>query len=70
MIGVDTKNGEGASAKLATAKDAPGETNKNKLNANAVYFLVKDGNDYVVEAVFIDVNGVMTTDKNGSEIYK
>ena len=70
VIGVDTKNGEGASAKLATAKDAPGETNKNKLNANAVYFLVKDGNDYVVEAVFIDVNGVMTTDKNGSEIYK
>ena len=67
VIGVDTKNGEGASAKLATAKDAADQ--KGKINANAVYFLVKDGNDYVVEAVFIDVNGVMTTDKNGSEIY-
>ena len=67
VIGVDTKNGEGASAKLATAKDAADQ--EGKINANAVYFLVKDGNDYVVEAVFIDVNGVMTTDKNGSEIY-
>ncbi len=67
VIGVDTKNGEGASAKLATAKDAANQ--EGKINANAVYFLVKDGKDYVVEAVFIDVNGVMTTDKNGSEIY-
>ena len=67
VIGVDTKNGEGATAKLATAKDAADV--ENKLNANAVYFLVKDGNKDVVEAVFIDVNGVMTDGKNGPEIY-
>ena len=67
VIGVDTKKGEGSSAKLATAKDAP--ENENEYCANAVYFLVPDGNDKVVEAVFIDVNGVMTTDKNGDEIY-
>ena len=68
VIGVDTKKGEGSTAKLATAKDAP--ENAQQYCANAVYFLVKDGNDDVVEAVFIDVNGVMTTDKNGDEIYR
>ncbi len=67
VIGVDTKKGEGSTAKLATAKDAP--ENDQQYCANAVYFLVPDGDKQVVEAVFIDVNGVMTTDKNGDEIY-
>jgi len=66
VIGVDTKNREGSAAKLATAKDAP--TDSNKYQANAIIFTTKDGNDDVVEAVFIDVNGVMYTEKNGTEI--
>ena len=68
VIGVDTKAGEGSSAKLATAKDKP--TDSTKLCANAVYFIVKDGDDYVVEAVFVDAAGVMSkTDKADNEIY-
>ena len=66
VIGVDTKNREGSAAKLATAKDDP--TDSNKYQANAIIFTTKDGNDDVVEAVFIDVNGVMYTKKNGTEI--
>ena len=54
-------------SKLATAKDAP--TDSDKYQANAIIFTTKDGNDDVVEAVFIDVNGVMYTKKNGNEIY-
>ena len=68
VIGVDTKAGEGSSAKLATAKDKPADATK--LCANAVYFIVKDGDDYVVEAVFVDAAGVMSkTDKADNEIY-
>ena len=68
VIGVDTKAGEGSSAKLATAKDQP--DNDKYLCANAVYFMVKDGNDDVIEAVFVDAAGVMSkTDKNDMEIY-
>lgn len=71
VIGVDTKNGAGAGAKLATAKDCQtvvqGETHDG-LYANAVYFIVKDGNDDVVEAVFVDVNGMMYTNKNGDKL--
>ena len=68
VIGVDTKAGEGSSAKLATAKEQPG--NKNMLCANAVYFVVKDGDDDVIEAVFVDAAGVMSkTDKADNEIY-
>ncbi|WP_318361339.1 S-layer homology domain-containing protein [uncultured Agathobaculum sp.] len=67
VIGVDTKNREGSAGKLATAKDAP--TDSDKYQANAIIFTTKDGNDDVVEAVFIDVNGVMYTKKNGNEIY-
>ena len=66
VIGVDTKNREGSAAKLATAKDDP--TDSNKYQANAIIFTTKDGSDDVVEAVFIDVNGVMYTKKNGTEI--
>ena len=66
VIGVDTKNREGSAAKLATAKDAP--TDSNKYQANAIIFTTRDGKDDVVEAVFIDVNGVMYTEKNGTEI--
>ena len=66
VIGVDTKNREGSAAKLATAKDDP--TNSKKYQANAIIFTTKDGSDDVVEAVFIDVNGVMYTKKNGTEI--
>ena len=67
VIGVDTNKGEGSTAKLATAKDCP--TDSTKYCANAIYFTTTDGDDTVVEAVFIDVSGVMSTDKNGSEIY-
>jgi len=66
VIGVDTKNREGSAAKLATAKDDP--TDSDKYQANAIIFTTKDGSDDVVEAVFIDVNGVMYTKKNGTEI--
>ena len=66
VIGVDTKNREGSAAKLATAKDDP--TDSDKYQANAIIFTTKDGSDDVVEAVFIDVNGVMYTEKNGTEI--
>ena len=68
VIGVDTKKGEGSSTKLATAKDCP--TDSDKYCANAIYFQVKDGDDDVIEAVFVDVSGVMfATDKAGTEIY-
>ena len=66
VIGVDTKNREGSAAKLATAKDAP--SNSTKYQANAIVFTTKDGNDDVVEAVFIDVSGAMYTTKNGTEL--
>ena len=71
VIGVDTKNGVGATGKLATAKDAVAPyTGK---CANAVYF-VDDTTvalaDQKVEAVFVDVSGVMSkTDKADQEIY-
>ncbi len=69
VIGVDTKNGEGANVtKLSTAKDCQKEGHTGDLYANAVYFTVKDGNDDVVEAVFIDVNGMMYSDKNGDQL--
>jgi len=65
VIGVDTNAGEGSVAKLATAKEQPG--NKNMLSANAVYFTNTTGDK--IEAVFVDVSGVMTNNKNGSELY-
>ena len=65
VIGVDTKAGEGSVAKLATAKEKPGD--KTKLSANAIYFTNTAGDK--IEAVFVDVSGVMTNDKNGSELY-
>ena len=65
VIGVDTNAGEGSVAKLATAKEQPG--NKNMLSANAVYFTNTAGDK--IEAVFVDVSGVMTNGKNGSELY-
>ena len=68
VIGVNTEAGEGSAAKLATAKKHPHDDTK--LCANAVYFTVQDGNDTVVEAVFVDAAGVMSkTDKDGTEIY-
>jgi len=66
VIGVDTNKGEGTTAKLAVAKDA--DKTLGTKYANAVYFVVKDGSDWVVEAVFVDVNGAMYTTKNGTEI--
>lgn len=66
IIGVDTDKGEGASTRsLATAKDCQVEGHNGKY-ANAVYFTVQDGSDTVVEAVFIDVNGIME-DSDGNE---
>ena len=65
VIGVDTKAGEGSVAKLATAKEKPDD--KDMLSANAVYFTNTAGDK--IEAVFVDVSGVMTNDKNGSELY-
>ena len=66
VIGVDTKNREGSAAKLATAKDVP--TDSTKYQANAIVFTTEDGDKTVVEAVFIDVSGVMYTKKNGTEL--
>ena len=66
VVGVDTKNREGSAAKLATAKDAPNDSTK--YQSNAIVFTTKDGDKDVVEAVFIDVNGVMYTTKNGTEL--
>ncbi len=73
VIGVDTKKGEGSTASLKTAKDDPNsEKDENgdytKQYANAIYFSVKDGSDNVIECVFVDVNGAIYTDKNGSAI--
>ena len=65
VIGVDTNAGEGSVAKLATAKEKSGDSTK--LSANAVYF--KNTANDKIEAVFVDVSGVMTNDKNGSELY-
>ena len=65
VIGVDTNAGEGSVAKLATAKEKPDD--KDMLSANAVYFTNTAGDK--IEAVFVDVSGVMTNDKNGSELY-
>ncbi|MEE0256424.1 S-layer homology domain-containing protein, partial [Evtepia sp.] len=65
VIGVDTNAGEGSVAKLATAKEKP--DNKNVLSANAVYFTNTAGDK--IEAVFVDVSGVMTNNKNGNELY-
>ncbi|MBR2717653.1 MAG: hypothetical protein IKD79_07970, partial [Oscillospiraceae bacterium] len=65
VIGVDTNAREGVSGKLVTAKDAVKDTS---LYRNAVVFVVKDGSDDVVEAVFVDVNGSLYTAKDGSEV--
>ena len=65
VIGVDTNAGEGSVAKLATAKEKPGD--KTKLSANAIYFTNTAGDK--IEAVFVDVSGVMTNGKNGNELY-
>ena len=64
VIGVDTKSCEGSSGKLATAKE---ETKDTSLYRNAVVFTTKDGDQDVVEAVFVDVNGTLYTEKNGDE---
>lgn len=66
VVGVDTKNREGSAAKLATAKDAPNDSTK--YQSNAIVFTTKDGDNDVVEAVFIDVSGAMYTTKNGTEL--
>ena len=69
VIGVDTKNGTSSDAKdLKTAKTVKLE-GTDKTYANAVYFTTKDGDKTKVEAVFIDVNGNLYTDKNGNELY-
>ena len=65
VIGVDTNAREGSSGKLATAKDAVKDTS---LYRNAVVFVVKDGSDDVVEAVFVDVNGSLYDSKDGAEV--
>ena len=69
VIGVDTKNGTSSDAKdLKTAKTVKID-GVDKTYANAVYFTTKDGNKDKVEAVFIDVNGNLYTDKNGDILY-
>ena len=69
VIGVDTKNGTSSDAKdLKTAKTV--KIDKiDKTYANAVYFTTEDGGKTKVEAVFIDVNGNLYTDKNGEILY-
>ena len=69
VIGVDTKNGTSSDAKdLKTAKTVKID-GVEKTYANAVYFTTKDGDKDKVEAVFIDVNGNLYTDKNGDILY-
>ena len=69
VIGVDTKNGTSSDAKdLKTAKTVKID-GVEKTYANAVYFTTEDGGKDKVEAVFIDVNGNLYTDKNGDILY-
>lgn len=65
VIGVDTKNGKGVGARLTAAKDCQAAGHGSDQYANAVYFLNDEGD---VEAVFVDTNGMMYSDKNGSKL--
>ena len=63
-IYVDTKAGEGLTGgELDVADDA----NASLKAINAVAFVVQDGTDYEIEAIFFDVNG-MYTEKNGDPL--
>lgn len=65
VIGVDTKNGKGVGARLTAAKDCQTAGHGSDQYANAVYFLNDEGD---VEAVFVDVSGMMYTTKNGTQL--
>ena len=70
VIGVDTNKGEGVEGgKLAVAKNCQiASSHSNCKYANAIYFTAQDGSDTVVEAVFVDTNGMLYSDKSGSKL--